>query len=77
MKGKQGRMLRRIGAIERLEPQITQYEKNIIPEKDDLKVARKEKDLMNVESIENKLNQYEKKLERATITLEHTKHNLR
>jgi len=77
MKGRQGKTLRRQGAIERIELTIEKYEKILPAEKELLKVMRKEKDLPldNIPTMEKKIKQFEKKLERAKTTLENTKKN--
>ena len=79
MKGKQGKTLRRQGAIERIEPMIEKYEKILPAEKELLKLMRKEKDLPpdNIPTMEKKVKQFEQKLERAKITLENTKKNMK
>ena len=79
MKGRQGKTLRRQSAIERIELTIGKYEKILPAEKELLKVMRKEKDLPpdNIPMMEKKVKQFEQKLERAKITLENTKANLR
>jgi len=77
MKSRQRKNLRRQGAIERIEPTIEKYEKIIPAEKELLKLMRKEKDLPpdNIPTMEKKIKQFEKKLERAKTTLENTKKN--
>ena len=79
MKGGQGKTLRRQGAINRTELTIEKYEKILPAEKELLKVMRKEKDLPpdNIPTMEKKVKQFEQKLERAKMTLENTKANLR
>lgn len=79
MKGKQGKILRRQGAIERIKPTIEKYEKILPAEKELLKLMRKEKDLPpdNIPTMEKKVKQFEQKLERAKITLENTKKNMK
>ena len=79
MEGRQGKTLRRQGAIERIELTIEKYEKILPAEKELLKLMRKEKDLPldNILTMEKKVKQFEKKLERAKTTLEHTKANLK
>ena len=79
MKGRQGKTLRRQGAIERIKPTIEKYEKILPAEKELLKVMRKEKDLPpdNIPTMEKKVKQFEQKLERAKITLENTKKNMK
>mgnify|MGYP001043398184 FL=1 len=79
MKGGQGKILRRQGAIERIEPMIEKYEKILPAEKELLKLMRKEKDLPpdNIPTMEKKVKQFEQKLERAKITLENTKKNMK
>ena len=79
MKGGQGKTLRRQGAIERIKPTIEKYEKILPAEKELLKLMRKEKDLPpdNIPTMEKKVKQFEQKLERAKMTLENTKANLR
>ena len=78
MKGRKGRILRKQSAIERIEPTIEKYEKIIPAEKELLKLMRKEKDLPpdNIPTMEKKIKQFEKKLERAKTTLANTKRNL-
>jgi len=77
MKSRQRKNLRRQGAIERIEPTIEKYEKTLPAEKELLKLMRKEKDLPpdNIPTMEKKIKQFEKKLERAKTTLENTKKN--
>ena len=64
MEGRQGKTLRRQGAIERIELTIEKYEKILPAEKELLKLMRKEKDLPldNIPTIEKKVKQFEKKL---------------
>ena len=78
MKGREGRLLRRKNAIERLESTIEDYEEILPAERGLLKLMRKEKDLSpdNISIMEKKVKDYEKKLERAKTTLENTKKNL-
>ena len=78
MKGREGRLLRRQGAIERIKLTIEKYEKTHTAEKELLKLMRKEKDLPpdNIPTMEKKIKQFEKKLERAKITLQNTKKSL-
>ena len=77
MKGRQGKTLRRQSAIERIELTVEKYEKILPAEKELLKLMRKEKDLPpdNIPTMEKKIKQFEKKLERAKTTLENTKKN--
>ena len=77
MKGRTGKLLRQENAIKRIELTIEEYEKILPPEKELLKLMRKEKDLPpeNIPSMEKKIKQFEKKLERAKTTLENTKKN--
>ena len=77
MKGRAGKRLRQEGAINRTELTIENYEKILPAEKDLLKLMRKEKDLPldNIPTMEKKIKQFEKKLERAKTTLENTKKN--
>ena len=77
MKSRQRKNLRRQGAIERIEPTIEKYEKILPAEKELLKLMRKEKDLPpdNIPTMEKKIKQFEKKLDRAKTTLENTKKN--
>ena len=79
MKSRQRKNLRRQGAIERIEPMIEKYEKILPAEKELLKLMRKEKDLPpdNIPTMEKKVKQFEQKLERAKITLENTKKNMK
>ena len=79
MKGGQGKHDRQEGAIDRIEPTIEKYEKIIPAEKELLKLMRKEKDLPpdNIPTMEKKVKQFEQKLERAKITLENTKKNMK
>ena len=79
MKSRQRKNLRRQGAIERIEPTIEKYEKILPAEKELLKLMRKEKDLPtdNIPTMEKKVKQFEQKLERAKITLENTKKNMK
>ena len=79
MKGRAGKRLRQEGAINRVELTIEKYEKILPAEKELLKLMRKEKDLPldNIPTMEKKVKQFEKKLERAKTTLENTKANLR
>ena len=79
MKGRQGKILRRQSAIERIELTVEKYEKILPAEKELLKVARKEKDIPPnvIPALEKKIKQFEDKLERAKMTLENTKANLR
>ena len=79
MKGRAGKRLRQEGAINRIELTIEKYEKILPAEKEMLKLMRKEKDLPldNIPTMEKKVKQFEKKLERAKTTLENTKANLR
>ena len=75
MKGRTGKLLRQENAIKRIELTIEEYEKILPPEKELLKLMRKEKDLPpdNISTMEKKIKQFEKKLERAKTTLENTK----
>ena len=77
MKGRQGKILRRQSAIERIELTVEKYEKILPAEKELLKVARKEKDIPPnvIPELEKKIKQFEQKLERAKTTLENTKKN--
>ena len=77
MKGRAGKRLRQEGAINRTELTIEKYEKILPAEKELLKLMRKEKDLPpnNIPTMEEKIKQFEKKLERAKTTLENTKKN--
>ena len=77
MRGKLGKRLRQEGAINRTELTIEKYEKTLPAEKELLKLMRKEKDLPpdNIPTMEKKIKQFEKKLERAKTTLENTKKN--
>ena len=77
MKGRTGKRLRQEGAINRTELTIEKYEKILPAEKELLKLMRKEKDLppANIPTMEKKIKQFEKKLERAKTTLENTKKN--
>ena len=79
MKGRQGKILRRQSAIERIDLTVEKYEKILPAEKELLKVARKEKDIPPnvIPALEKKIKQFEDKLERAKMTLENTKANLR
>ena len=78
MKGRQGKILRRQSAIERIELTIGKYEKILPAEKELLKVMRKEKDLPpdNIPTMEKKVKQFEQKLERAQTTVTNTKKSL-
>ena len=77
MKGRQGKILRRQSAIERIELTVEKYEKILPAEKELLKVARKEKDIPPnvIPALEKKIKQFEQKLDRANTTLENTKKN--
>ena len=77
MKGRTGKRLRQESAINRIELSIEEYEKILPAEKELLKLMRKEKDLPpdNISTMEKKIKQFEKKLERAKTTLENTKKN--
>ena len=77
MKGRAGKRLRQEGAINRTELTIEKYEKILPAEKELLKLMRKETDLPldNIPTMEKKIKQFEKKLERAKTTLENTKKN--
>ena len=77
MKGHTGKRLRQEGAIKRIELTIGRYEEILPAEKELLKLMRKEKDLPpdNISTMEKKIKQFEKKLERAKTTLENTKKN--
>ena len=77
MKGRAGKRLRQESAINRTELTIEKYEKILPAEKELLKLMRKEKDLPldNIPTMEKKIKQFEKKLERAKTTLENTKKN--
>ena len=79
MRGNPGKQLRQEGAINRIELTIEKYEKILPAEKELLKLMRKEKDIPpnNIPTMEKKVKQFEKKLERAKTTLENTKANLR
>ena len=79
MNGNPGKQLRQEGAIKRIELTIEKYEKILPAEKELLKVMRKEKDLPpdNIPTMEKKVKQFEQKLERAKITLENTKKNMK
>ena len=79
MEGRQGKILRRQSAIERVEAAIVKYEKIIPAEKELLKLMRKEKDLPpnNIPMMEKKVKQFENKLERAKQTPDNTKANLK
>jgi hypothetical protein len=78
MEGRQGKTLRRQGAIERIELTIEKYEKILPAEKELLKVGRKEKDLPPnvIPMLEKKIKHFEEKIERAKKTLDNTKANL-
>ena len=75
MKGHTGKRLRQEGAIKRIELTIGRYEEILPAERELLKLMRKEKDLPldNIPTMEKKIKQFEKKLERAKTTLENTK----
>ena len=77
MEGRQGKTLRRQGAIERIELTVEEYEKILPAERELLKVGRKEKDLPPnvIPMLEKKIKHFEEKLERAKTTLENTKKN--
>ena len=77
MEGRTGKRLRQEGAINRIELSIEKYEKILPAERELLKLMRKEKDLPldNIPTMEKKIKQFEKKLERAKTTLENTKKN--
>jgi hypothetical protein len=79
MEGRQGKTLRRQGAIERIELTIEKYEKILPAEKELLKVGRKEKDLPPnvIPMLEKKIKHFEEKIERAKKTLDNTKANLK
>ena len=79
MRGNFGKRLRQEGAINRIELSIEKYEKILPAEKEQLKLMRKEKDLPpdNIPTMEKKVKQFEQKLERAKITLENTKKNMK
>ena len=78
MEGRQGKILRRQGAIERIELSIEKYEKILPAEKELLKLMRKEKDIPpnNIPTMEKKVKQFEQKLERAQTTVTNTKKSL-
>ena len=78
MKGRQGKILRRQGAVERIELTIEKYEKILPAEKELLKLMRKEKDIPpnNIPTMEKKVKQFEQKLERAQTTVTNTKKSL-
>ena len=77
MEGHSGKRLRQERAIKRIELTIEEYEKILPAEKELLKLMRKEKDLPPdiISTMEKKIKQFEKKLERAKTTLENTKKN--
>ena len=77
MKGRAGKRLRQEGAINRTELAIEKYEKILPAERDLLKHMRKEKALPldNIPTMEKKIKQFEKNLERAKTTLENTNKN--
>ena len=77
MKGRTGKRLRQESAINRIELSIKEYVTLLLVEKELLKLLRKEKDLPpdNIPTMEKKIKQFEKKLERAKTTLENTKKN--
>ena len=79
MRGNLGKRLRQEGAIKRIELMIERYEEILPAEKEQLKLMRKEKDIPpnNIPTMEKKVKQFEQKLERAKMTLENTKANLR
>jgi len=77
MRGNPGRMLRKEGAVKRVETQILNYEQVITSNKESLKVARKEKDQANINTCETIVGIHEKKLNAARECLENTKNNLR
>ena len=79
MKGRTGKRLRQESAINRIELTVEKYEKILPAEKEQLKLMRKEKDLPpnNIPMMEEKIKKFEKKLERAKITLENTKKNMK
>ena len=79
MRGNPGKRLRQEGAIKRIELMIERYEEILPAEKEQLKLMRKEKDIPpnNIPTMEKKVKQFEQKLERAKMTLENTKANLR
>jgi len=79
MEGHSGKRLRQERAIKRIELTIEEYEKILPAEKELLKLMRKEKDLPpnNISIMEKKVKQFEQKLERAKMTLENTKANLK
>jgi len=77
MKGRTGKRLRQEGSLKRIELTIVRYVEILPSEKELLKLMRKEKDLPpdNIPTMEKKIKQFEKKLERAKTTLENTKKN--
>ena len=79
MRGNLGKRLRQEGAIKRIELMIERYEEILPAEKEQLKLMRKEKDIPpnNIPTMEKKVKQFEQKLERAKITLENTKKNMK
>ena len=78
MRGNLGKRLRQEGAIKRIELLIERYEEILPSEKEQLKLMRKEKDIPpnNIPTMEKKIKQFEKKLERAQTTFENTKKSL-
>ena len=77
MRGNPGRMLRKEGAVKRVETQILNYEQVITSNKESLKVARKEKDQANINTCETIVGIHEKKLNAARECLQNTKNNLK
>ena len=77
MRGNPGKRLRKERAIERIDQQILGYEVIINQGKDDLKIARKEKDQANINTCEAIIETHEKKLNAARECLENTKNNLK
>ena len=77
MRGNPGRRLRKEGAIKRIEEQILNYEQVITSNKENLTVARKEKNQANINTCETIIQVHEKKLNAARECLENTKNNLK
>ena len=77
MRGNPGRRLRKEGAIKRIEEQILNYEQVITSNKENLTVARKEKNQANINTCETIIQVHEKKLNAARECLENTQNNLK
>ena len=74
---KYGKLERQKRSIERTEATIVEYEKTIASNTEGLKLARKEKDQTNINTLSGIIEIHEKKIVAHKTTLENTKRNMK